>query len=78
MQRIYNAFQRSSAGRTFVFVDASFMGVSDGIALKKGERETAPVKKTKYHKRLNIINAANVTRWQMPILKKGTASLAIF
>ncbi len=78
MQRIYNAFQRSRAGRTFIFVDASFMGVSDGIALKKGERETAPVKKTKYHKRLNIINAANRDQMANAYFEKGYRLFSYF
>jgi len=63
MNRIYNTFQRSKAGRTFAFIDASFTGVSDNIPLRKGETYSSPVKKTKYHKRLNIINAAH--RYQM-------------
>jgi len=63
MERFYNSFQRSKAGRTFAFIDASFRGVSDGIPLRKGEKLESPVKKTKYHKRLNIITASN--RYQM-------------
>jgi len=63
MERFYNSFQRSKAGRTFAFIDASFRGVSDGIPLRKGEKSESPVKKTKYHKRLNIITASS--RYQM-------------
>jgi len=63
IEHMYNTFQRSKAGRTFAFIDASFRGVSDGIPLRKGEKSESPVKKTKYHKRLNIITAAN--RYQM-------------
>ncbi len=78
MDRIYNAFQRSKAGRTFAFVDASFTGVSDGIPLKKGESYTSPVKKTKYHKRLNIINAANRDQMANAYFAKGYRLFSYF
>ena len=78
MERIYNAFQRSKAGRTFAFVDASFSGVSDGIPLKKGESYTSPVKKTKYHKRLNIINAANRDQMANAYFAKGYRLFSYF
>lgn len=78
MKRIYNAFQRSKAGRTFAFIDASFMGVSDGIPLKKGESYSAPVKKTKYHKRLNIINAANRDQMANAYFSKGYRLFSYF
>ncbi|MGB5965229.1 MAG: hypothetical protein WBG65_06810, partial [Sulfurimonadaceae bacterium] len=78
MERIYNAFQRSKAGRTFVFVDASFTGVSDGIPLKKGEKQTSPVKNTKYHKRLNIINAANRDQMANAYFAKGYRLFSFF
>ncbi len=78
MDRIYNAFQRSKAGRTFAFVDASFTGVTDGIPLKKGESYTSPVKKTKYHKRLNIINAANRDQMANAYFAKGYRLFSYF
>ena len=78
MKRIYNAFQRSKAGRTFAFVDASFNGVTDGIPLKKGESYTSPVKKTKYHKRLNIINAANRDQMANAYFAKGYRLFSYF
>ena len=78
MKRIYNSFQRSKAGRTFAFVDASFMGVSDNIPLKKGETYTSPVKKTKYHKRLNIINAANRDQMANAYFAKGYRLFSYF
>ena len=78
MDRIYNAFQRSKAGRTFAFVDASFTGVTDGIPLKKGESYTSPVKKTKYHKRLNIINAANRDQIANAYFAKGYRLFSYF
>lgn len=78
MKRIYNAFQRSKAGRTFAFVDASFRGVSDGIPLKKGEKQTSPVKKTKYHKRLNIINAAQRDQMANAYFAKGYRLFSYF
>lgn len=78
MERIYNTFQRSRAGRTFAFIDASFMGVSDGIPLKKGESRTSPVKKTKYHKRLNIINAANRDQMANAYFEKGYRLFSYF
>ena len=78
MERIYNAFQRSKAGRTFAFVDASFSGVTDGIPLKKGETQTSPVKKTKYHKRLNIINAANRDQMANAYFEKGYRLFSYF
>ena len=78
MKRIYNAFQRSKAGRTFAFVDASFMGVTDGIPLKKGESYTSSVKKTKYHKRLNIINAANRDQMANAYFAKGYRLFSYF
>ncbi|WP_345974832.1 hypothetical protein [Sulfurimonas sp. HSL3-7] len=78
MERIYNAFQRCRAERTFAFIDASFMGVSDGIPLKKGERLSGPVKKTKYHKRLNIINAANRDQTANGYFEKGYRLFSYF
>lgn len=78
MDRIYNAFQRSSAGRTFAFLDASFTGVSDGIPLKKGEVLTSSVKKTKYHKRLNIINAAHRDQMTNAYFEKGYRLFSYF
>ena len=78
MKRIYNSFQRSKAGRTFAFIDASYMGVSDNIPLKKGETYTSPVKKTKYHKRLNIINAANRDQMANAYFAKGYRLFSYF
>jgi len=78
VKRIYNTFQRSKAGRTFAFVDASFMGVSDNIPLRKGEMQTSPVKKTKYHKRLNIINAANRNQMANAYFAKGYRLFSYF
>ena len=78
MERIYNAFQRCRAERTFAFIDASFMGVSDGIPLKKGEHLIGPVKKTKYHKRLNIINAANRDQTANGYFEKGYRLFSYF
>lgn len=78
MKRIYNAFQRSRAERTFAFIDASFKGVSDGIPLKKGESLSGPVKKTKYHKRLNIINAANRDQTANGYFEKGYRLFSYF
>ena len=78
MERIYNAFQRSKAGRTFAFIDASFNGVSDGVPLKKGESLRSPVKKTKYHKRLNIINAANRDQMANGYFEKGYRLFSYF
>ncbi len=78
MERIYNTFQRSRAGRTFAFIDASFSGMTDGIPLKKGERSTSPVKKTKYHKRLNIINAANRDQMANAYFEKGYRLFSYF
>ncbi len=78
MERIYNTFQRSKAGRTFAFIDASFTGVTDGIPLKKGESSSSPVKKTKYHKRLNIINAANRDQMANAYFEKGYRLFSYF
>ena len=78
MDRLYNTFQRSKAGRTFAFIDASFMGVSDGIPLKKGEKYTSPVKKTKYHKRLNIINGAHSDQMANAYFEKGYRLFSYF
>ena len=71
MNRIYNTFQRSKASRTFAFIDASFNGITDGIPLKKGEKFNSPVKKTKYHKRINIINAAHRDQMSNAYFAKG-------
>ncbi len=78
MNRIYNTFQRSKASRTFAFIDASFNGITDGIPLKKGERFTAPVKKTKYHKRLNIINASHRDQMTNAYFSKGYRLFSYF
>jgi len=78
MDRLYNTFQRSKAGRTFAFIDASFMGVSDGIPLRKGEKFTSPVKKTKYHKRLNIINGAHRDQMSNAYFEKGYRLFSYF
>lgn len=78
MERIYNTFQRSKAGRTFAFIDASFTGITDGIPLKKGESSMSPVKKTKYHKRLNIINAANRDQMANAYFEKGYRLFSYF
>ncbi len=78
MERFYNTFQRSKAGRTFAFIDASFRGVSDGIPLRKGEQSESPVKKTKYHKRLNIINAANRYQVANAYFEKGYRLFSYF
>jgi len=78
MEKIFNAFQRSRAARTFAFIDASFMGVSDGIALRKGEKSASPVKKTKYHKRLNIINAAHRDQMANAYFEKGYRLFSYF
>ncbi len=78
MERIYNTFQRSKAGRTFAFIDASFKGITDGIPLKKGESSMSPVKKTKYHKRLNIINAANRDQMANAYFEKGYRLFSYF
>ena len=78
MEKIFNAFQRSRAARTFAFIDASFMGVSDGIPLRKGEQYTSPVKKTKYHKRLNIINAAHRDQMANAYFEKGYRLFSYF
>jgi len=78
MERIFNAFQRSKAARTFAFIDASFKGVSDGIPLRKGETSSSPVKKTKYHKRLNIINAANRDQMANAYFAKGYRLFSYF
>lgn len=78
MERIYNAFQRSKAGRTFAFIDASFRGVSDNIPLKKGETNTSPVNKTTYHKRLNIINAAKRDQMANAYFEKGYRLFSYF
>lgn len=78
MERIYNVFQRSRAGRTFAFIDASFTGVSDNIPLKKGETERSPVNKTTYHKRLNIINAANRDQTANAYFEKGYRLFSYF
>ena len=78
MNRIYNTFQRSKASRTFAFVDASFNGITDGVPLKKGEKFTSPVKKTKYHKRLNIINAAHRDQMTNAYFAKGYRLFSYF
>ena len=78
LNRIYNTFQRSKASRTFAFVDASFNGITDGIPLKKGEKFTSPVKKTKYHKRLNIINAAHRDQMTNAYFAKGYRLFSYF
>ncbi len=78
MERIYNAFQRSKAARTFAFIDASFTGVTDGIPLRKGETSSSPVKKTKYHKRLNIINAAHRDQMANAYFAKGYRLFSYF
>lgn len=78
MERIYNTFQRSHAARTFAFIDASFLGVTDGIPLRKGETYHSPVKKTKYHKRLNIINAAHRDQMANAYFAKGYRLFSYF
>ena len=78
MNRIYNTFQRSKASRTFAFIDASFNGITDGIPLKKGEKLSSPVKKTKYHKRLNIINAAHREQMSNAYFAKGYRLFSYF
>lgn len=78
MNHLYNTFQRSKAGRTFAFIDASFTGVSDNIPLKKGEIYTSPVKKTKYHKRLNIINATKRDQMVNAYFAKGYRLFSYF
>jgi len=78
MERIYNAFQRSKAARTFAFIDASFTGISDGIPLRKGEMSSSPVKKTKYHKRLNIINATHRDQMANAYFAKGYRLFSYF
>ena len=78
MEHIYNAFQRSRAGRTFAFIDASFSGVSDGIPLKKGESLRSPVENTKYHKRLNIINAVHRDQTANAYFEKGYRLFSYF
>jgi len=78
MERFYNTFQRSKAGRTFVFMDASFRGINDGVPIRKGEKLESPVKKTKYHKRLNIINAANRTQMANAYFEKGYRLFSYF
>jgi len=78
MERIYNAFQRSKAARTFAFIDASFTGITDGIPLRKGETSSSPVKKTKYHKRLNIINAAHRDQMANAYFTKGYRLFSYF
>ena len=58
IERIYNKFLNSKAVRTFSFVDASFNGVTDGVALRKGLDESKMRPRAEgYHKRLNILNS---------------------
>lgn len=78
MERLYNAFQRSRAGRTFAFIDASFKGVSDGIPLKKGTTAEWSAEKTRYHKRLNIINAAHRDQTANAYFEKGYRLFSYF
>ena len=58
IERMYNKFLNSKALRTFSFVDTSFDGITDGVALRKGM--DAPKMRPRaegYHKRLNILNS---------------------
>lgn len=58
IERMYNKFLNSKAVRTFSFVDASFNGVTDGVALRKGmENPKMRPRAEGYHKRLNILNS---------------------
>ena len=59
IERIYNKFLNSKALRTFSFVDASFNGVTDGVALLKGlDSQKMRPRAEGYHKRLNILNSS--------------------
>ena len=59
IERIYNKFLNSKALRTFSFVDASYNGVTDGIALIKGRKDFKMRPRPEgYHKRINILNSA--------------------
>ncbi len=59
IERMYNRFLNSKALRTFSFVDASFNGISDGVALIKGvENPVMRPRAEGYHKRLNILNSS--------------------
>jgi hypothetical protein len=59
IERLYNKFLNSKALRTFSFVDASFDGTTDGVAVIKGvvNPEKSP-RSVGYHKRLNILNSS--------------------
>jgi len=59
IERLYNKFLNSKALRTFSFVDASFNGVTDGVAIVKGlGKFNMRPRAEGYHKRLNILNSA--------------------
>ena len=58
IERMYNKFLNSKALRTFSFIDASFNGVTDGVALRKGIDDPKMRPRAEgYHKRLNILNS---------------------
>lgn len=58
IERMYNKFLNSKALRTFSFVDASFNGITDGVALRKGmDKPKMRPRAEGYHKRLNILNS---------------------
>ena len=72
IERIYNKFLNSKAIRTFSFVDASFNGITDGVALKKGETEFKMRPRPEgYHKRINILNSSRAQDTSNAYYDKG-------
>ena len=58
IERMYNKFLNSKALRTFSFIDTSFNGTTDGVALRKGmESPKMRPRAEGYHKRLHILNS---------------------
>ena len=59
IERMYNKLLNSKAIRTFSFIDASFNGVTDGVAVLKGSGNPEMRPRAEgYHKRLNILNSS--------------------
>ena len=79
IERVYNKFLNSKALRTFSFVDASYNGITDAIALKKGivDFKMRP-RPEGYHKRINILNSARAQDTSNGYYAKGYRLFSYF
>jgi len=79
IERVYNKFLNSKALRTFSFVDASYNGVTDAMALKKGvEAFKMRPRPEGYHKRINILNSARAQDTSNAYYAKGYRLFSYF